>query len=115
MRSSFRRPLRITRAGSLALGEDGRFTQGAPTYLTIEASVQVLRPDEMQALPEGRRGARAVKVYSDVMLLMPDQKTGVQADRFSWQGRRFEVTASDWYRSDVISHYRAYATEVVDH
>ena len=88
------------------------FTEPKESQLVVNASVQPLRPNEMQALPEGRR---CVKVYSDEMLWMPNQMTGQQADKFMWMGTWFEVVASDWYQNNVINHYRAYATEMVDH
>ena len=66
----------------------------------------------MEALPEGRRGSRAVKVYSDTELLMVDQQSGQQPDQFEWLGRRYEVVGSDAFQSGVINHYRAYAVEV---
>lgn len=111
--SSFRRPIKIWRYMQPAvLGNDGRFSIAEPTEMTIKASVQPLRATEMDALPEGRRGSRAVKVYSDTELLMVDQQTGQQADQFEWLGRRYEIVGCDAYQSNVINHYRAYAVEV---
>lgn len=115
MKSSFRRPLTIVRLGKPELMDNGMFTEPKESQLVVNASVQPLRPNEMQALPEGRRGCRCVKVYSDEMLWMPNQMTGRQADKFMWMGTWFEVVASDWYQNNVINHYRAYATEMVDH
>lgn len=115
MQSSFRKPLVIVRLGKTELTEDGLFTVPKQSRFTVNASVQPLKPTEMQALPEGRRGCRAVKVYTDVPLYMANQRTGQQADKFKWLGLWMEVVASDWYQSDVINHYRAYATEVLDH
>ena len=114
--SSFRRPLKITRKyGVPELKANGEFREQDEYTLTVSASVPPLRSDEMHALPEGRRGCRAVKVYSDKELWMADQMTGRQADTFLWLGVKFEVVASDPYMADVISHFRAYATEVNDH
>lgn len=115
MNSSFRRPLTITRLGKATLMENGRFSDPTETTLVINASVQPMKANEMQALPEGRRGCRAMKVYSDVQLNMANQMTGQQADRFMWFGTWFEVVASDFYQNNVINHYRAYATEMTDH
>lgn len=114
--SSFRRPLKVYRkVGVPELDEDGLFLEQDDKTITVMASVQPLKSNEMNALPEGRRGCRAVKVYSDVELYMPNQMNGRQSDRFYWLGVLFEVVASDPYQADVISHYRAYATEVTDH
>lgn len=113
MPSSFRRPIKIWRyAEKPVLGDDGRYTIAEPTEITIKASVQPLKATEMDALPEGRRGCRAVKVYSDTELLMVDQQSGQQSDRFEWLGRMYEVVGCDAYQSNVINHYRAYAVEV---
>lgn len=111
--SSFRKPIKVWRYTEPAvLGEDGRFTIAEPTEITIKASVQPLKATEMEALPEGRRGSRAVKVYSDTELLMVDQQSGQQPDQFEWLGRRYEVVGSDAFQSGVINHYRSYAVEV---
>lgn len=111
--SSFRRPIKIWRyAEKPVLGDDGRYTIADPTEMSIQASVQPLKATEMDALPEGRRGCRAVKVYSDTELLMVDQQSGQQPDRFEWLGRMYEVVGCDAYQSNVINHYRAYAVEV---
>lgn len=113
MPSSFRRPIKIWRyAEKPVLGDDGRYTIADPTEMSIQASVQPLKATEMDALPEGRRGSRAVKVYSDTELLMVDQQSGQQPDQFEWLGRRYEVVGSDAFQSGVINHYRAYAVEV---
>lgn len=113
MPSSFRRPIKIWRYSEKpVLGDDGRYTIADPTEMSIQASVQPLKATEMDALPEGRRGCRAVKVYSDTELLMVDQQSGQQPDQFEWLGRRYEVVGSDAFQSGVINHYRAYAVEV---
>lgn len=113
MPSSFRRPIKIWRyAEKPVLGDDGRYTIADPTEMSIQASVQPLKATEMEALPEGRRGSRAVKVYSDTELLMVDQQSGQQPDQFEWLGRRYEVVGSDAFQSGVINHYRSYAVEV---
>ena len=115
--SSFRRPLTIIRkSGKPVLDQaTGKFIDQDEHHFKVNASVQPMKPNEMQALPEGRRGSRAVKVYSDVELYEADQKSGLQSDKFYWLGILFEVVASDAYQADVLSHYRAYATEVQSH
>lgn len=114
--SSFRRPVKILRCvGKPVLQSNGRFMPPEQQEITIMASVQPLKATEMDALPEGRRGCRAVKIYSNQELFMAEQKTGQQADRCYWLGRTYEVVGCDAFQSHVINHYRAYAVEVNDH
>lgn len=111
--NSFRKPLKILRYdGEAELMADGTYQYPRMTELPISASVQALKPNEMELLPEGSRTARAVKVYSDVELFAVNQSKNLLPDRFVWRGMMFEVIASDIYQSDVINHYRAYAVEV---
>lgn len=114
--SSFRKKLKVFRVnGKPTLGADGIFRDAPVVELHVMASVQPLKATEMQALPEGRRGARAVKVYSDTELYMAEQMTGQQADRFVWLGRMYEVIGCDAYQCEVISHYKSLAVEVTTH
>lgn len=103
--SSFRKPLTIYRyEGKPVLQGNGKFILPAQESFVIKASVQPLKATEMDALPEGRRGSHAVKVYSDTELYMADQGTGIQADQFEWLGRKYEIIAADAYQCGVISH-----------
>jgi len=71
-----------------------------------------LKPNEMEALPEGRRNGRVVKIYSDVELYTAKQSTGQNADIVIWLGKNFEVIGCDPYQMEVISHYKSLAVEV---
>ena len=103
--SSFRKSLTIYRyAGKPILQDNGKFILPEQSSIVVKASVQPLKATEMEALPEGRRNAHAVKIYSDTELLMADQGSGVQADQFDWLGRRYEVVAADAYQCEVINH-----------
>jgi hypothetical protein len=110
--SSFRKPISVKRTEPGHYGDDGNWVDGAETTLTIYMSVQPLRVDEMDALPEGRRNSRAVKIYSDDELLPAEQTTGQNADFITWQGKQWEVIGCDPYQMGVISHYKSLAVEV---
>ena len=111
--SSFRKPITVTRAAVGHYDDNGDWVEESPaTTLAISMSVQPLRLDEMDALPEGRRSSRAVKMYSNDELFPPEQSTGLNADMITWQGRQWEVMACDPYQMGVISHYKSLAVEV---
>ena len=110
--SSFRKPITVTRTGQGDYNADGVWVEGIPAELSVRMSVQPLRMDEMDALPEGRRSSRAVKIYSDTQLLPAEQTSGQNADQVMWQGKQWEIVGCDPYLMGVIPHYKALAVEV---
>jgi|AGTN01.3.fsa_nt_gi hypothetical protein len=110
--SSFRKPITVLRTAPGHYDDAGIWVPGEPATTTVPMSVQPLRAKEMDALPEGRRGSRAVKVYAGAALLVADQTTGQNADIITWQGSSWEVVSCDPYQMDVIPHYKALAVEV---
>lgn len=113
MISGFRKLVTVLRYdGKPELMADGTYRYPDATELEVMASVQALKANEMDVLPEGTRQARAVKIYTDVELYTSDQHTNTPADRIKWRGRTFEIVASDIFQNDVINHYRSYAVEV---
>lgn len=106
----FRKTTYITRYGNGSY-VDGVWTEGTTSSVKAKISVQPLRPIELQALPEGRRSGKVVKIYSDVKLISSNKNTN--ADKFTWSNTQFEVISCEWYQSSVIPHFLAYAVEVV--
>lgn len=115
--SSFRKPYTVVRRapGSYV---NGYWEGGPESTFTIRASVQPLRMDEIEALPEGRRSSSAVKIYTDTKLLSARQATenadAVSADILQYAGSEWEIIACATYQSGVIPHYKAYAIEVME-
>lgn len=111
--SSFRKPITITRTEPGHYDEtSGLWVEGEESTPTVAMSIQPLSVDEMDALPEGRRTSRSVKIYSSVELLPADQSTGQNADQFTWLGRTYEIVGCNPYQMGVIPHYKSYAVEV---
>jgi hypothetical protein len=110
--SSFRKPFSVLRTPPGHYDDAGNWVEGSAETLTISMSIQPLRIEEMDALPEGRRNSRAVKIYSGVELLPAEQTTGQNADLVTWQGKPWEVIGCDSYQMGVISHYKSLAVEV---
>jgi hypothetical protein len=97
-------------AGSWAAGV---FTAGAQSTVTITASVQPAKPDELQNLSAAaRRSSAGIKVYSESELRTADEATGIQADRVSWEGEDWEVQAVSRHRLSNLAHYKALATRM---
>lgn len=113
--SSFKKATPVTRKTPGSFGDDtGRWTPGQSSTLSIRMSIQPLRVDEIDALPEGQRSKRAVKIYAEAELLTADQDTGQEADTIAWLGKSWEIVGCAPYQMGVIPHYKALAVEVKD-
>lgn len=115
----FRRPVTIERTSLGTIDENGRYQKGTTATLTIQASVQPLSIREQSTIvgPDGARNVAYVKIYTDTPLIPQSAASGqgeaTKADVVRHLGRRFLVIQCDAYQSGVISHYRAYAKEVL--
>lgn len=115
----FRRPVTIERTSLGTIDDNGRYQKGTTTTLTIQASVQPLSLREQSTIisPDGARNVAYVKIYTDAPLIPQSAASGqgeaTKADVVRHLGRRFLVIQCDAYQSGVISHYRAYAKEVL--
>lgn len=111
--SSFRKPIQVTRTEPGHYDEDtGLWVEGETVIFNTPMSVQPLTVDEMEALPEGRRNSRSVKIYSGSELFPAEQDTGRNADVILWLGKNYEVVGCNPYQMGVIPHYKSYAVEV---
>lgn len=115
----FRRPVTIERTSLGTIDDNGRYQKGTTTTLTIQASVQPLSIREQSTIvgPDGARNVSYVKIYTDTPLIPQSAASGqgeaTKADVVRHLGLRFLVIQCDAYQSGVISHYRAYAKEVL--
>lgn len=105
----FRKPLVVTRvaAGGYV---GGVWQEGAPVSIDIRASVQPTSPEDMELLPEGRRGRLAYTLFSDTELRTADSNTGTNADRVTIDGAVYEVSAVAPWQNSILPHYRAVVT-----
>lgn len=102
MITSFRSSVIVKRraAGTLV---NGNWTEGAESTLTILASIQPLRPAEMESLPEGRRTSKAFKLFtSDKLNLV----SSASPDRVTLYGESYEVFGESVWQNHVIDHYK---------
>lgn len=104
---SFRRPLTVTRKAGVDTYVKGVLVPGADGPLTITASVQPTKPDEMQLLPEGRRDSESFRLYTSTRLLTATDDTKKNADTVSINGFDYEVLYCATWQNNVINHYKA--------
>lgn len=85
----------VTRTTPGGYGTDGRFVPGTPSTLTIQASVQPARGQDLLLLPEGMRTEETLKVYSPTRLFT--QGAGQDPDVITVAGITYKVmTAEQW-------------------
>lgn len=83
----------VTRPSAGVTYEKGRAVQAGTTTFTIEASIQPLKPNELQTLPEAQRTSETMKVYTDAELRPASQASKVGADQISYRGELWQVVA----------------------
>lgn len=101
-----RKTLEVTRfaAGTRA---SGKWQEGTPSNFDIEASVQPLKPREMEMLPEGRRNSQSYRLYTDTNLHPINKASGISPDKVEIEGEMFEVFSNEIWKNDIIPHYKA--------
>lgn len=105
--SQFREPLTVRRPDSAVTYVDGIGQPSSTSNVDITASVQPLRPNEMELLPEGRRDSEAFRLYTATELLPADEKTGRDADIVEYNGKDYEVLSCARWQNRVIPHFKA--------
>lgn len=106
----FRQPLSVKRyqPGQFV---GGIWQEGGSTTLQINGSVQPTGPDDMQALPEGRRDRQAFILFSDERLNTADDNDGTNADVVTIDGQTYEVSARQPWQNGIIPHHRSIVTK----
>ncbi len=93
-----------------AWGSNGRWTPGASTSTTIEASVQPASGKVLATLPEGERSRDPRTIYTFEELRGASQFDGTDADRLTIDGASYEVRElTHWRTAAPIAHYEALA------
>ena len=88
---------------------NGVWVEGTLTPISFDASVQALRPKEMQMLPEGRIVTQGYRLYTDYELKTVDTGVAKNPDRVTLFGLEFEVVSVEIWQSGIIPHYKAMA------
>lgn len=86
---------------------NGFWVDGPTVDVEITASVQPMKPEEMQKLPEGRRSDETFKVFTSTKLLTATSDNPQQnADYTVIDGFKYEVISVGKHQSGVIDHYK---------
>jgi len=100
--------------GPGAYDDDGRYQEGTKVVLNnIVASVQPLKPSEIQMLPEGRRNVEAIKIYTELKMFVSDEKNQRNASFVLFDGKNYEVhRIFNWNIGTDIKHFKVIAMKV---
>ena len=111
---SFRTPQVIIRETPGAY-VDGVWIAGEDATVDIMASVQPLGTKDaaMVTLPEGRSLKDMVRIYTETELVtVQDKGINQQPDKLLWRGELYELSALFNWQSNVISHFKYFATKI---
>jgi len=101
--SSFREQLTGYRAAA-GSWDGGFYDPGDSVEFSFYASIQPLTPDEMQALPEGRRTLQAYNLFTDY-LLQTGEAEDQMPDCVVIDGEHYEVISVARWRTTRLAHY----------
>lgn len=102
----FRSPVTLRRFQSGGY-VDGRWTDGAYIDTQITSSIQPMKGEEMQELPEGRRDSEGYKLFTSTLI---NTVTTVNPDQVLFFGKTFEVVqVFPWQNASamgLVNHYK---------
>ena len=99
--------LTVTREDPGHYGDnDGIWYPGDTSTFTIRASVQPLRPDEIELLPDGRRMSEAFRIYTATPLRLAVEGSNENADKVEIYGNMYEVFSQETWQNKLIDHYK---------
>ena len=94
----------VTRPTGVGYDSSGYATAGSSSQFSIDASVQALSGDDLQALPESRHAEDNRKIYTETELRVKDTVV-IDGDTFEiYNVALFEANGT---------HYRAFAAKAV--
>jgi hypothetical protein len=115
-------PIEVTRRDEGVYGSDGRFSEGETETETVRMAVQPnSRSTALMRALTGDKTTGEVKVFvtdaslasvgwSELRVAPPEDSSGPPGDRFSWNGRQWEIVElKDWSASSAAGfrHYVA--------
>lgn len=106
----FRSPITLRRP-SAGTYVNGVWVEGAFTDTTITASIQPLKGEDMEELPEARRESEGYKMYTSTQVRTVQEAGSDQnADRVVFNGKEYEVhQVNPWQNNsnfNIVNHYK---------
>jgi len=102
----FRTPVTLRRFQSGGY-TNGRWTDGSFVDSAITSSIQPLKGEEMQELPEGRRDSEGYKLYTSTLI---NTITSVNPDLILFFGKTFEAIQVFPWQNNInfgfVNHYK---------
>lgn len=90
--------------------DDGTFRKNKEKEFEIEVSAQPLTGNQVKLLPEHRRTAESLTVFTETPLFTSDEANQISADIMVYKGKRFEIfTVKDWSEAMDMPHYECIA------
>jgi hypothetical protein len=104
--SQFRRPFIVNR---ITPGHviDGFWVEGTSSQITIMASLQALKPEEMKILVEGRRETSVYYLFTETKLYTV---TDANPDIVIINTDEYEVNKEEAWQNGVINHFKYMVT-----
>lgn len=92
---------------------NGKYAEGTATDTPFKGTAQPVSGDEMELLPEARRGSEAMWVISDPTFdIRTAKENSHNADWISIDGDWFEVLEARRWKNSIIPHYRALVVRI---
>ncbi len=107
----FRKPLTVKRPAGGSYVNGKWVESGAPSEITIKASVQPATTEDLQSLPENRRQYGAYRVYSSTQFQSLEEDEN-NPDVVVIGGNDYEIAQVQPWQNGIVPHYKAIAVRV---
>lgn len=104
---------RYTVAGSYD-NDTGKFVDGASSIIKVDLCIQPVKEKDRKLLPEAVRNKEVIKIYTETILKITDDKNKIRGDRFTYNARTYEIfKVQDWFTGEYdLKFFRHFAVLV---
>lgn len=91
-------------------GDDGRFKKGNSKQFELDANIQPATGAMVKLLPEHKRNAETLVVFTEERLFPASEKSQRSGDILHYDGKKFEMfSVKKWADETDIPHYESIA------